>query len=170
MDGYKFLKVYEKDDYGNPIGHKHLALVKLEIPNDATVIYPVDKDYYYGSSFSDEELYKMTNYIKAKKCRCSKAKIVEVIKYYNLKSYPSNYFGGDILLYSMPCDLQPSDLIFISLWNPNFIYPFNEYVKPDSLNEDILWECSNGIHFFRTIEDTIDYIETSGCTIMDKEV
>lgn len=175
MEGYKFLVVKTTDSNiipGTPsdsIGN--LALVKLEIPDDATVVYPVDKDYYCAnfsaSSLSDKEFYKMDDYVKAKKRRCDKAKLVEVIKYFSGERRPSNYFYD--ALYSMTCDSQPSDLVFISMWNPNFIYKFNEYVKPDKLDEDILWECSNGIHFCRTAEDAIDYIETCGYTIMDKE-
>lgn len=177
MYGYKFLVVKPTDGHiiipGTPsdaIGN--LALVKLEIPDDATVIYPVDKDYYCAnfsaSSLSHKDFYKMKRYVKAKKCRCNKAKFVKVIRYFSENQCPSNYFCG-ALLYSMTCDLQPSNLIFKSMWNPNFIYKFNEYVEPDGLDEDILWECSNGIHFCRTAEDAIDYIETCGYTIMDEE-
>lgn len=177
MYGYKFLVVKPTDGHliipGTPsdaIGN--LALVKLEIPDDATVIYPVDKDYYCANfSASDlpqiDDYYKMKNYVKSKKCRCSKAKFVEVIKYFSREHHPSNYLCD--VLCSMTCDLQPSNLIFKSMWNPNFIYKFNEYVKPDKLDEDILWECSNGIHFCRTAEDAIDYMETGGYIIMDEE-
>ena len=178
MEGYKFLVVKTTDSNiipGTPsdsIGN--LALVKLEIPDDATVVYPVDKDYCYATDFNARpaaaEFYKMSDYVKAKKCRCSKAKLVEVIKYYSGESSSSGgyrYFCD--FLNEMTCDLQPSDLVFISMWNPNFIYKFNEYVEPDILDEDILWECSNGIHFCRTVEDAIDYIETCGYTIVDKE-
>lgn len=176
MYGYKFLHVEALD--GQPIPGTssdaigNLALVKIEIPDDATVVYPVNKDYYCcsGSSISDKEFYKMIEYVKAKKCRCSKAKFVEVIKYYSGESSSSGgyrYFCD--FLNEMTCDLQPSDLVFISMWNPNFIYKFNEYVEPDILDDDILWECSNGIHFCRTVEDAIDYIETCGYTIVDKE-
>lgn len=174
MEGYKFLHVEARNGNNIPgtpsdsIGN--LALVKLEIPDDATVVYPVDKDYYCcsGSSISDKEFYKMIEYVKAKKCRCDKAKFIEVIRYYSGAQCPSSYFC-DALLYSITCDSQPSDLIFKSMWNPNFIYKFNEYVKPDKLDEDILWECSNGIHFCRTAEDAIDYMETCGYIIIDKE-
>ncbi len=175
MEGYKFLHVETLDGNlipGTPsdsIGN--LALVKLEIPDDATVVYPVDKDYYYTTDFNDcpaaAEFYKMDDYVKAKKCRCDKAKFVKVIRYYGGERRP-NYYLCDVL-YSMTCDLQPSDLVFKSMWNPNFIYKFNEYVKPDKLDDDILWECSNGIHFCRTVEDAIDYIETCGYIIIDKE-
>ena len=176
MEGYKFLHVETLDGYpipGTPsdaIGN--LALVKLEIPDDATVVYPVDKDYYCSNfsaeSLSDMDFYKMDDYVKAKKCRCSKAKFVEVIRYFSGESSPRNCFRGTIL-YSMTCDLQPSDLIFQSMWDRKFIYKFNEYVEPNELDDDILWECSCGIHFCRTIEDAIDYIEMCSYTIMDKE-
>ncbi len=173
MEGYKFLHVEALDSHlipGTPpdaIGN--LALVKLEIPDDATVVYPVNKEYYCNTStcFSDKEFYKMIDYVKAKKCRCDKAKFVEVIRYFMGKRMSNCYLYD--LFYSMKCDLQPSDLIFKSMWNPNFIYKFNEYVKPDKLDDDILWECSNGIHFCRTMEDAINYIETCGYTIMDEE-
>lgn len=177
MYGYKFLHVETLDGNNipgtpsNSIGN--LALVKLEIPDDATVVYPVDKDYYYATDFNAYpaavEFYKMNEYVKAKKCRCDKAKLVEVIKYYSEEQSSRNYLSTGFL-FSTACDLQPSDLVFISMWNPNFIYKFNEYVEPDKLDDDILWECSNGIHFCRTAEDAIDYIETCGYTIADMEV
>ena len=174
MEGYKFLVVKTTDSNiipGTPsdsIGN--LALVKLEIPDDATIVYPVDKDYYCcsGSSSSDKEFYKMIEYVKAKKCRCDKAKLIEVIRYFSGEpSSPRSYLYG--ILNEITCNSQPSDLVFKSMWNPNFIYKFNEYVKPDKLDDDILRECSNGINFCRTVEDTIDYIETCGYTIADKE-
>ena len=176
MYGYKFLHVEAHDGHtipGTPSDATgNLALVKLEIPDDATVVYPVDKDYYCSNfsaeSLSDMDFYKMDNYVKTKKCRCDKAKLVEVIRYFSGESTPRNCFR-DTTLYSMTCNLQPSDLVFKSMWNPNFIYKFNESVKPDELDEDILWECSSGIHFCRTAEDAIDYIETCCYTIVDKE-
>lgn len=176
MYGYKFLVVKPTDGHliipGTPSDAIcNLALVKLEIPDDATVIYPVDKNYYCAtfsaSSLSQIDFYKMKNYVKATKCRCNKAKFVEVIRYFSGERHLSSYLCD--VLCSMTCDLQPSDLIFKSMWNPNFIYKFNEYVEPDGLDEDILWECSNGIHFCRTAEDAIDYIESCGYTIMDEE-
>lgn len=90
MYGYKFLHVEALD--GRPIPGTpsdaigNLALVKLEIPNDAIVVYPVDKDYYCStfsaSSLSQIDFSKMKDYVKAKKCRCNKAKFVEVIRYF----------------------------------------------------------------------------------------
>lgn len=175
MEGYKFLYVESLDGHTIPGTSKdavcNLALVKLEIPNDTIVVYPVDKDYYCARDFSEcfsyNDFYEMNDYVKAKKCRCSKAKIVEVIKYYIAKRDAFNCYYD--FLYETTCDLQPSDLIFKSMWNPDFIYKFNEYVEPDKIDEDILLECSNGIHFCRTAEDAINYIETCSYTIMDKE-
>jgi len=179
MEGYKFLHVKAPDcdliPGTSPDAIGNLALVKLEIPDDATVVYPIDKEYYFDAEdiiplpgvLPEEFISDHPDYVKAKKCRCDKAKVVEVIRYFSGERRPNNYFHD--ALYSMTCDSQPSDLIFKSMWNPNFIYKFNEYVEPDSLDEDICLECSNGIHFCRTIKDVIDYIETCGYTIMDKE-
>lgn len=178
MYGYKFLYVESLDGHTIPGTSKNavcnLALVKLEIPDDTEVVYPINKEYYLNRdvavSFWDlvqKEILFSSDYVKSKKCRCSKAKIVEVIKYFSGEHYPSNYLCD--VLYNMTCNLQPSDLIFKSMWNPDFIYKFNEYIKPDKLDGDICLECSNGIHFCRTIEDAIDYIEISGYIIMDKE-
>ena len=172
MYGYKFLHVEAPDCNlipGTPSDATgNLALVKLEIPDDATVVYPIDKDYYCSkykaNTLSNKDFYKMDDYVKAKKCRCNKAKMVEVIRYFSGERLPNSYLYDT--LYSMTCDLQPSDLIFKSMWNPNFIYKFNEYVEPDSLDDDILWECSNGIHFCKSIKDAMDYIETCGYMVM----
>lgn len=177
MYGYKFLYIKTINDHIiledvlDVFGI--LALVKLEIPDDAKVIYPVDMDYYKNSSassLSDKDFYNMDDYVKAKKCRCNKAKVVEIIKYFSIvQDGPYSYTYNS--LYEMTCDLEPSDLTFKSMWNPNFIYKFDEYVEPDSLDEDILWRCSNGIHFCRTVEDAIDYIERDAYyTIIDRRI
>ena len=44
-----------------------------------------------------------------------------------------------------------------SMHNFNFVYRVGETVYPDSYNGDIREECVNGIHFFITKQEALDY-------------
>jgi hypothetical protein len=71
------------------------------------------------------------------KCRCSKAKVVRI-----------ETLDGEIL----------SDTIGISPTHDNKIkYIPGEMVYPDSFDNNILVECSHGIHFFMSKKEAIDY-------------
>lgn len=70
-----------------------------------------------------------------RKCRCSKAKVISITGIESGKEY---------------------DLAF-SQHNIKFVYRVGEMVVPDSFDEDRWNECSNGIHFFVTKHEAIDY-------------
>lgn len=70
-----------------------------------------------------------------RKCRCSKAKVISITGIESGKKY---------------------DLAF-SEYNIKFVYRTGETVVPDSFDEDRWNECSNGIHFFVTKQEAIDY-------------
>ena len=70
-----------------------------------------------------------------RKCRCSKAKVISITGIESGKEY---------------------DLAF-SQHNIKFVYRVGETVVPDGFDEDRWNECSNGIHFFITKQEAIDY-------------
>jgi len=158
--GYKFLWVKHKmnliqfPDY--------LALVKLAIPNGSTIVCPVGaKSVITDISARFEPFYLVTS--SSIKCRCSKAKIVEVIDYFYYGR--SSEFSPNTLFKVKNYNGNPKDLIFLSLYNSDFQYSFNKYVIPDGLDIDTNTECSHGIHFCRSVEDAKAYIKD--CTLAD---
>jgi len=69
------------------------------------------------------------------KCRCSKAKVLEIR---NIRT----------------------DKTIVKVTNKNMhtcIYKVGEYVYPDSFDECRWHECSNGIHFFMSEEEALNY-------------
>ena len=70
-----------------------------------------------------------------RKCRCSKAKVVSIIGIKSGKNYE----------------------VAFSRHDSRFLYRVGETVVPDSFDEDRWDECSNGIHFFITKQEAIDY-------------
>lgn len=73
------------------------------------------------------------------KCRCSKAK---VLRFEDLKG---DIIYGDIIAQS--CGYA----------NKSITYKVGEMVYPDSFDENKFNTCSNGIHFFMSKDDAIDY-------------
>ena len=70
-----------------------------------------------------------------RKCRCSKAKVISITGIKSGKEYEEAF----------------------SKYNNKFVYRVGETVVPDSFDEDRWNECSNGIHFFITKQEAIDY-------------
>ena len=70
-----------------------------------------------------------------RKCRCSKAKVVSITGIKSGKNYE----------------------VAFSRHDSRFLYRVGETVVPDSFDEDRWNECSNGIHFFITKQEAIDY-------------
>ena len=87
-------------------------LIKLEIPEDA-----------------------LRSSAVTSKCRCSKAKVVEIT---NIKT--GEAIDSITNLNEKPC-----------------VYKVGEMVLPDSFDEDRWNECSHGIHFFINKQEAIDY-------------
>ena len=67
-----------------------------------------------------------------RKCRCSKAKVISITDS-NGNQYEKAYSRND------------------------FEYEVGKIVEPDSFDDDRWNECSNGIHFFITKQEAIDY-------------
>ena len=70
-----------------------------------------------------------------RKCRCSKAKVISITGIVTGKEYGEAF----------------------SKYNNKFVYRVGETVVPDNFNEDRWKDCSNGIHFFITKKEAIDY-------------
>ena len=70
-----------------------------------------------------------------RKCRCSKAKVISITGIKSGKDYEVAFSQRD----------------------KRFVYRVGETVVPDSFDEDRWNECSNGIHFFITKQEAIDY-------------
>lgn len=95
---------------------RNLFICKLEIPADAK----------RSSAFG-------------RKCRCSKAKVLEIWDMDNKGNYTIPVNSG------------------YSRHEPTFEYKVGEMVYPDSFDDNRWDECSNGIHFFITKQEAIDY-------------
>jgi len=80
-----------------------------------------------------EILGSAVNAIGSRKCRCEKAKVVEIV--------------------------QNTDNIsrIFSMHNTEFEYKLNKIAVPDSFDPDIRVECSHGISFFLTKQEAIDF-------------
>ena len=155
--GYKFLWVKHKTNLAQ--FPDYLALVKLEIPDGSTIVYPTN----YTEDKTMLAIYEPFKLLTSlsKKCRCNKAKIVEVIDYFYYSR--SSEFSPNALFKVKNYNGNPEDLIFLSLYNSDFQYGFNKYVIPDGLDIDTNTECTHGIHFCRSVEDAIVYIKE--CTM-----
>ena len=71
----------------------------------------------------------------SRKCRCSKAKVLSITSLDEIEQYNEAY----------------------SSYDNDFIYELGKTVEPDSFDEDRFDECSNGIHFFITRQEAVDY-------------
>lgn len=67
-----------------------------------------------------------------RKCRAEYAQVIELI-------------GAREKVFSVSC------------WDNKTVYKVGEIVRPDSYNDDIRVECTNGIHFFLTREEAEEY-------------
>ena len=71
----------------------------------------------------------------SRKCRCSKSKVLSITSLDETEQYNEAY----------------------SSYDSDFIYEVGKTVEPDSFDEDRFDECSNGIHFFITRQEAVDY-------------
>lgn len=89
----------------------HCVLIKLEIPEDA----------------------KRTSGLDSQKCRCDKAKVLEI-----------RDFAGE---------LKEAH----SIYDPTFVYKVGEKVSVKDFCDDRMLICTRGIHFFMEKVDALDY-------------
>ena len=78
---------------------------------------------------------KRVNTLSSRKCRAEFVHVLEINKIED-NTEVSEVIGGH---------------------NPNFKYIKGEKIVPDSFNDSVLEECTNGIHFFITKQEALDY-------------
>lgn len=115
---------------------RRLALIKVEIPDDAQVIQPLSED---GRP--------------SLKCRCNKYTFTEVINYYRFC-----IFGRSIhLAPAHVCD--SANILFGSINAPDrFEYILNQTYEVD-VDSNINHECGAGLHFFLTTADATNWLK-----------
>ncbi len=107
-----------KDSASNPV------IIKLEIEPDATIVRPIDPEYYFNH----------------KKERCNKAKVIDIQKI--IFSKPDEEFS-----IVNTCDEAFS---YVFEKNAGFTYKLGSIVEPDCFDNDVNKGCANGIHFFQS--------------------
>lgn len=103
------------------------VVLKLEITEDALVVTP------------DNDLYSLAK--SPIKHRCSKAMPVSAV-------IVSSVVYGSLLL---------ENYVLFSRFDPHFTYEIGKMAIPDYFDTNIRHVCGNGIHFFETEEDAINY-------------
>ena len=98
----------------------------------------------------------------SKKCRCSKAIVVDI----RMIMYDKSPIGNPLIKTNPRIDKTTSHNID-KAYSGRSGYPFNlgdqlvyrlgETVKPDSFDPNRFNECSHGIHFFMTEQEALDY-------------
>jgi len=120
--------VFNPDDYplicpekGSFVGYK-IGLSPRYLPCLITLKIPADA--------------KRSNAYGRRKCRCDKAKVLDI----------SEYGNGIRKITSA-----------VSCYDHSFIYHVGAEVSVPNFDENRWHECTSGIHFFMTMEEAIDY-------------
>lgn len=162
--GYKFVFC----DYTE----KCLALIKLEIPDDAVIVRPLEET---ESIYHNEDgtTTVITHHKPSTKLRCNKYKFIEVVDFYNFNYNTSSDSCGYILnpLYIwkiFPTEVNLENVYFRSIAYPRrFNYELGEnYIS--ELDTNIYNECSEGLHYFETVEDAEKWITEKPNWIVSK--
>ena len=145
--GYKFVFC----DYTE----KCLALIKLEIPDDAIIVRPIEQV---------EETFNKIQYKPSRKLRCNKYKFIEVVDFYKFDYEVSlgdwRHALSPLCTWKIfPTEVNLENIHFRSIICPEtFEYKLNEdYIS--ELDTNIDQECGTGLHYFETIEDAEKWIE-----------
>lgn len=91
---------------------------------------------------------KRLNAVTTRKCRASRAKVLAAYEY-TLENESGTY-RYRLQRYKQPGSIQ-------AYHRGGFSYTVGEYAVPDSFDDDVTNVCSNGIHFFITKEEALDY-------------
>lgn len=146
--GYKFV-------FCNASDHC-LALIKLEIPDNAKIIRPR-----IAESYPIQE---------SRKCRTNICRFIDVVAYFQYSiCYPDSLsrwlrdwgdWGGIFVINSIKNETPKNKLTFASIYDPaSFIYKINGYNIENLLDLDINEQCAEGIHFFETKNEAILWIQ-----------
>ena len=152
--GYKFVFC----DYTE----KCLALIKMEIPDDAIIIRPVEEDdiTHYNADGSVTVEIKHT---PSTKLRCDKYKFIEVVNFYKFHYEISlgdwNHTNGPLYIWKIfPTEVNLENYHFKSIaYSEYFEYKLGEeYIS--KLDTNIYQACSKGLHYFETVENAEKWI------------
>lgn len=144
--GYKFV-------FCNASDHC-LALIKLEIPDDAIIIRPIISGYFFKES---------------RKLRTNKCRFVDVVTYFQYSIYyhdgfskwlsDQGHWGGEFVINSIKNETPKNKLTFASIYDPTYFYKINGYNIENLLSLDCHEECAEGIHFFETGDEAVLWIQ-----------
>ena len=134
MKGYKigFSKINDGKDL-------RFALIKLDIPEG----YP-------GLIIRVPDLQDF---------RSNVARVLSINKI-EMRSETCNYYTGVGVVYSFLASDEITDHAF-SIYDNSFYYRPGEIVFPDKFDDSDYLRCTNGIHFFRSQNDALHYINSN---------
>lgn len=133
--GWKYALATQKGHYRSPKTLDNMVLVKLLIPTDSIRFCP-------DLSKSRFDFWNTPYH----KCRCEKATVLEISKL-------TDYTHKDILE-----NLDKYDIQSPCVSGPGCIkYEVGKEIKPDWFNMNPSTECTGGIHFFLSIDDTVRF-------------
>lgn len=150
--GYKFVFC----DYTE----KCLPLIKLEIPDDANIVRPVEEDdiTHYNADGSVTVEIKHT---PSRKLRCNKYKFIEVVDFYKFdRDVLFDVDSGPLCIWKIyPTEVNLDNVHFRSIvCAETFEYKiYEDYIS--ELDTNIYDECSEGLHYFETVEDAEKWIK-----------
>ena len=153
--GYKFV-------FCNYTG-ECLALIKMEIPDDATIVRPVEEDNTTYFDPIDGRMIIKTQWKPSTKLRCNKYKFIEVVDFYKFDygvSLRGNFIDGPLYIWKIyPTEVNLENVHFRSIvCAETFEYKLYEYYLSE-LDTNIEQECGTGLHYFETIEDAEKWIK-----------
>ena len=150
--GYKFV-------FCNYTG-ECLALIKMEIPDDATIVRPVEEDNTTYFDPIDGRMIIKTQWKRSTKLRCNKYKFIEVVDFYKFDYDVSfDVDSGPLYIWKIyPIEVNLENVRFKSIAYPRqFEYKLGgEYIS--ELDTNIYQECSKGLHYFETAENAEKWI------------
>ena len=113
---------------------ENTAFFALQCPEEGSFIgYKICKEYKIVKLLITEDAKRSS--ATTRKCRASKAKVLEITNIENTEKYETA----------------------VSKHDANFIYKVGETIEIENFDEDRWSECSEGIHFFITREEAIQY-------------
>ena len=117
---------YASTDMGSLL-KKYTTLIERLNEYRSVYIRSRRRDYGRLEYFSTEEnLADIDDFVHTSKCRCSEAKVVDIIGMFDGKHYDNA----------------------VSTYDYGFIYELNATVKPDDWERDLYKICGSGIHYF----------------------
>ena len=113
---------------------ENTAFFALQCPEEGSFIgYKICKEYKIVKLLITEDAKRSS--ATTRKCRASKAKVLEITNIENTEKYETA----------------------VSKYDANFTYKVGETIEIENFDEDRWSECSEGIHFFITREEAVQY-------------